>query len=530
MKCLLGFVLTLFVAHAATAQTARLQQADKVHMLQSKDSSNKPFFQIRLSIPEGIPKLKSPLNSIEILEGNHPYKPFHVQLGEETIGVAAAAKNKRFALLLFDVSGSMLERLAGGQTKFDAARAAAKQFLNGFESGIDNIAVVPFESRQVVSKIQHAVFATDAQSVQAQIDNLAKPDRHGDTGLYTATATALDILNAKKNEDISRSAMLLVLTDGMNDVRPNKGDDAGLLVGEAGLRTVAAAARSSGFTVVTIGFGDTPSSIDADALQKIASPEHYWSAKNLQSLEQIFRREKETLINQFDVTFATAWNDNRILMGRDVRFRVRMKADDGRLFESDEIAFATPETSPPPFDGLLSTAEEEAWIRRSVDSNDKEKVRSLADVLLTRLIIMAGLGFSLAALWFGFPRMIWPEAYLRSAAASYAAPVTNAIGQARGAVPNLPRPNLPPAGMSRPRSSSPPPPARTPDPSATIAESKVTIRPNPPGFIPPPKGGAPKVAPKPRRPLDETMVQGARSPEDTDPWRIDPPTAPPPKR
>src|SRR5215475_10338905 len=116
------------------AQSAQLQQADKVHMLQSNDSSNKPFFQLRLSIPEGIPKVKDPANSIEILEGSHKYRPFYVKFGQETLGVSGGtAETSRFALLLMDISGSMLGRLASGQTKFDAAKTAEKQFLNGFE-------------------------------------------------------------------------------------------------------------------------------------------------------------------------------------------------------------------------------------------------------------------------------------------------------------------------------------------------------------------------------------------------------------
>src|SRR5215471_4855580 len=114
---LISGALAMF-AGSAVAQNERLQQADKVHMLQSKDSSNKPFFQIRLSAPEGIPRLKSPLNSIEILEAGHPFTPFYVKFGQETPGAPSVAKPRRFALLLLDVSGSMLERLASGQSKF----------------------------------------------------------------------------------------------------------------------------------------------------------------------------------------------------------------------------------------------------------------------------------------------------------------------------------------------------------------------------------------------------------------------------
>ena len=214
----LSLVALLCFVSSAFGQTAagRLQKADQVHMLQSKDSSNKPFFRMRLTVPEGIPKLKTPANSIEILEGDHTYRPFYVQLGQETLAApAAASTSRRFALIVMDISGSMLEQLASGQTKFEAAKAAAKQFLNGFQPGIDNIAVVPFESRQVAAKIRRAVFASDVPSVTAQIESLPTPDRlKGNTGLYTAIESALDVLNEKKKEDISRSAMLLVLTDG----------------------------------------------------------------------------------------------------------------------------------------------------------------------------------------------------------------------------------------------------------------------------------------------------------------------------
>src|SRR5215475_2414770 len=508
------------------AQIAQLQQADKVHMLQSNDSSNKPFFQLRLSIPEGIPKVKDPANSIEILEGNHKYRPFYVKFGQETPGVSGGtAKTRRFALLLMDISGSILGRKARGQTKFDAAKTAAKQFLNGFESGVDNVAVVAFDARQVDLRIRQAVFGTDLQSVQAQIDNLTKPDRKGNTGLYTAIASALDVLNGKKNENISRSAMLLVLTDGVNDVHPDKGDDQGLLDGEQGLAKVVRSARSSGFTVATIGFGDTPGSIDVNALRSIASPDHYWSAATLQSLEQIFRNEKQALVNQFDVTFVTDWADNRSLMGRDVRFQVRMKTDDGRLFESNPIAFPTPETSPPSFNGLLSTDEEEAYIK---GTHATTPAATLSDVLLTRLMILAGLGLCLGSLWFGLPRLIWPESYLRSVAARYV-PNVPLRPQLPGSMPNLPRPNIPRRpGMARPPAAAAAPASRKPDP-ATITESKVTIRPQPPGPAYPASIG-PKTPAMPRRPVDETMVTGAQPPTETDPWDIDPPRDPRSKR
>src|SRR5215471_7279237 len=161
-----SFAVFLCFAVTALGQTAagRLQNADKVHMLQSKDASNRPFFRMRLTVPEGVPKLRTPTNSIEIFDGDHTYHPFYVQLGQEARDVAGpVSTSRRFALIVMDVSGSMLDRLASGQTKFEAATAAARQFLTGFQAGIDNVAVVPFESRQVVAKIRRAVFASDLQ-------------------------------------------------------------------------------------------------------------------------------------------------------------------------------------------------------------------------------------------------------------------------------------------------------------------------------------------------------------------------------
>ena len=412
-----------FVPKAVQAQTTavRLQQADKVRMVQSKDASNKPFFRMRLTIPEGVPKLKDPKGSFEILEGDHKYAPFYVQLGQETVARGgAAAGNSRFALLVIDVSGSMLERLATGQTKFEAAKAAARQFLSGFQPGTDNIAVVSFESRRVASTVRRASFAGDSASVQAQIDDLPMPDRKGNTGLYTAVMTGLEVLNQKKTENSSRSAMLLVLTDGKNDVHPDKGDDAGLLQGEKDLSDVVRASRSSGFTVVTIGFGDKPGSIDTDSLKQIASPDHFWSASNLQSLQQIFAQEKQALINEFGLTFATDWQDARSLTGRDIRFRVRLKGDDGRLIESEPISFATPQSAPPTFEGLLTVDEETNWMDRprTAGSATEPQTGAFENVIISRLVIMAALAIALAIFWFGLPRAFWPESYLRSVASS----------------------------------------------------------------------------------------------------------------
>ena len=62
--------------------------------------------------------------------------------------------------MLIDISGSMNRPVATGQTRFEAAKAAISSFLEGFQDGVDRVAVVPFESHHVESTIRSARFAT----------------------------------------------------------------------------------------------------------------------------------------------------------------------------------------------------------------------------------------------------------------------------------------------------------------------------------------------------------------------------------
>src|SRR4029453_18772472 len=136
------------------------------------------------------------------------------------------------------------------------------------------------------------------------------------------------------------------------------------------------------------------------------------------------------------------------------------------------------ETSQPPFEGRLSTEEEETWIKQPSATTSTTQIQSFEDVLLSRLIIMGGLGAGLALFWFGLPRMVWPERYLKSVAASYAASYAARVPLPRPQMPRgVPMPNVP--GRSTP--GRPPvqrpagPPSAKPDPAATMGESKVTI-------------------------------------------------------
>ena len=61
-----------------------------------------------------------------------------------------AGDHTNVVLLIVDISGSMNDRISGGQTRFEAARSAIAQFLDGMQEGSDRVAIVPFESHNVV--------------------------------------------------------------------------------------------------------------------------------------------------------------------------------------------------------------------------------------------------------------------------------------------------------------------------------------------------------------------------------------------
>src|SRR4030095_8730387 len=97
----------------------------------------------------GFVRPKDPLASLEVREGENKYKPFYASFSSTGSTNPEPARASRYLLFVMDVSGSMMESAAGGTgTKYDAAKAAAQELLTSFGPG-DNIAIVPFDSRDV---------------------------------------------------------------------------------------------------------------------------------------------------------------------------------------------------------------------------------------------------------------------------------------------------------------------------------------------------------------------------------------------
>jgi len=519
-------------APSAAPSGGRLESRDKVRMVQADDYTLTPLFRMQFKLPEGVPKPKGdPRDAIEIREDQNKYKPFYVAFSGDT--AKPSSTSQRYALLVIDISGSMKNRVSGKETRYESAKSAARAFLEkAFTPGVDYVAIVPFESHGVEAGVQAASFVGDLEGARRQIEALPQPV--GNTGLFSATSVALDVLDRIKKQDISRSVTLVVLTDGKNDVK-NKGDDEGLLDGEEGLAQLEKKVATLQLPVTAIGFGDERD-IDVRALRTIDSEHKVHLATSREVLADMFEKVKQDLVDQFQLAFATKWTEvGQLPKGRPISFQVSLKTADGKQIESLPVAFDVPAFGNAGFEGRLTMDELGEWKKVPPPSKPALPV----DILIRRFLIMGILGAVLAVLWFGMPRLVWPERYLNWQPPSVPGmPNVNLPNVPRPNMPNIPNmgnmPNMPrpaPArGAAPPSGKGAPPPRRSADPSSTIAETKVTITPKK-GMGKPagsgPSSGPPPGPPRVRRPADETVVAGGEPPAgESDPWGYDPPPDP----
>jgi Mg-chelatase subunit ChlD len=181
-----------------------------------------------------------------------------VPFREVDVRTVADAARPLVLLVLFDVSGSM----AG--EGMQQTRSALRTFLRGL--GGSEVAVAPFGSRDVTAGIRGARFGTPAEA-DAGMDRLPAPA--GNTGLYSAVATGVEVMAARLRTSPARAqGILLVLTDGRNDVG-HPGDEPGLLAGPQGRERAVDAVRRAGVPVWMVGIGN---GVDAGELAALAGP------------------------------------------------------------------------------------------------------------------------------------------------------------------------------------------------------------------------------------------------------------------
>jgi Ca-activated chloride channel family protein len=402
-------LLTAIVALAAPAraESGRFEFADDIRMLNCEPASTIPCFRMKLNtvdargnpIAPSMPTSQDLTKVLKVSVDGVPIEPFYAVA---TQGGQQAAVKGRVVLLVMDISGSMKAAAGPGATRWDAARAAALEFLSSFQPGIDRIAIVPFASKNVEIGIRAAKFATTVEEAQRQVNSLPPPQADGNTALYSAVDFGIDVLAAEAEKSHGDAEVLLVvMTDGKNDLHAD--DDSGLLEGEDGLNLVASKVQRADFQIITVGFGN-PSEIDTAALQKLGTRSYVVS--DAKELKRVFNLARTLLLDRIQATFASPFKDRASLAGRSIRIKASMALPDGSTFDSGEFVWAAPQMATPTYEGKCDPAEMKALITKPVGP-----ISNLS--LFRPVLVFVGIGLMLLILWFGVPRLIWADQYRR---------------------------------------------------------------------------------------------------------------------
>jgi len=405
-----GIVASVFsavVAFAASAPPAALRVTEPLALRDCSPITVSPCFTVGITpvddkgAPLGVllPPQDRLAKAISIETASGTLTPFYVKASAG----ASAIAHPNVVLIEMDISGSMNQEVSPGISRFAAARRAIEDYLASMRDGVDEVAIVPFESHQVVPTLQAVVFASKREQAIAQLKALPEPGAKNNTALYQAVFTGVDVLDGElarlEKGGASRSNItpqLIVMTDGKNEVV--RGDDPALLDGPLGLEQSSAKVHAAGFDVIGIGFGN-PSEIDSDALRK--SSTRFFLASDPLQLAQAFRSSTPLHPSALDVAFLSPGNDRQALAARNSQFVISLHLLDGRTLVSPQVEYLPPAMSMPLYSGHISY----------------EALQALAifepppisgwSTVLRGLLVFTGLGVLLLLLWFWVPRIVW---------------------------------------------------------------------------------------------------------------------------
>lgn len=390
------------------AQQPHLSFADPVKMLDCTPVSSAPCFSASFNILDEHDQLAAVdlgsnlVSRVKITADNTNAPVFYAA------GAATQSRRGRITMILVDISGSMIQKLSTGETRFQAARSALAQFLYDFRDGVDQVAIVPFESHNVVSTIQSAAFAQTREQADGQARALPAPRKQNNTALFSAVSAGLDVLKARREMQAADvDTLLIVMTDGTNDVQ--HGDDPGLLSGNGGLVQAHSNVALARIEVIAIGFGD-PAKIDQYALAQISTRTPYMAA-DADGLNKAFSQTRKLLTDRMQVAFLTAWTDAASLAGKSIAFKATLTLPDGRTVISNEGRFDTPQLGPP-----LPSGKASAELLKGLSALKTAPAELSWVELLRPVFVFLGLGILLLIAWFWVPRLIWPGQYMGSIA------------------------------------------------------------------------------------------------------------------
>ena len=313
--------------------------------------------------------------------------------------------HRNVVLLMIDISGSMHEPSPGAASRFAGVKSAIARYLDSMQEGTDEIAIVPFESHNVVPTIRSAVFSSHKSELLAQLNALPEPGPKNNTALFQAVFSGVDTMKQEvetlEREGIKAADLqphLIVMTDGTNEVHP--GDDAQLLDGPLGLQQASAQVASSHMDVVGVGFGDR-AAIDAAALQRLST--RFLYAADADELLRALHGTRTAQSHVLETTWLLDTPNRLALTGRDQVWTPSLTLEDGTVLRGAPLRMTMPATAPPVFTRGASPAEDAALIALHPPAS------AGWTVLLIHLLLFVIIGTLLLMLWFWIPRLIWGQ-------------------------------------------------------------------------------------------------------------------------
>ena len=335
-------------------------------------------------------------------------KPFYASAG---LG-PDAGQHSNVVLLMLDISGSMNQPAPGSPSRFAAVKSAVAEYLNGMQPGTDHIAIVPFQSHNVIPTIRSAVYATTKADALAQLDALPAPAPSNNTALYQAVFTGVQALQDEvsllQREGHAANELqphLIVMTDGKNEVMP--GDDPYLLNGDLGLAQAAAQVQTSHFDTIGIGFGDR-NSIDTVALQRL-SRRFFYAADATQLLAALHVSQSASS-HEIQLLWLLPQNSRLALMGQDPQWTPELKLASAPALQGDPVRVIMPATNAPVYDRKATAPQLQALI-----ATDPAADAGWSVLMVYYLLLLAAAAV-LLALWFWVPRLVWGDRYLQALA------------------------------------------------------------------------------------------------------------------
>ncbi len=307
-------------------------------------------------------------------------------IGRRSRALGAGASHR--LLILVDVSGSMRDVVGTGRaSRFGLTRAALRDFLVSLDSlppGSVKVAIAPFGSRQVAPQIQAAAFGTPADA-QTALDRITDPRTDENTGLYSAVDLGVRKLESElKTAGGGGLGVLLLVSDGVNQVFPARGDDPDLLDGAAGLdRAVRAVERSSVLPSI-LGINR----VDESVLRRLAGPRGQMTVvkDDGYEIDRGLARARDLLWRTWEVSFSLV--SSREELGRSWAL---LGARAGKPL--GQGVWTPPTIALPAFEGTVPTA-----LAAASSPIRADRRWLLAPMLLVMLTL----------LWGVLPRYLWP--------------------------------------------------------------------------------------------------------------------------